>query len=72
LLSCLFASANGAKDAKPRDFNNAAQQLYALEAMDKISPAAAKTFVRLLDEQKIPGWALSFIDLDLIRAAAHG
>lgn len=71
-LGILMAAANGVKrleDIEDR-LNPYGHMLYQQRAAEEIEPAIARTFLALLEEQKVPMWAASLMDLKLFQAAA--
>lgn len=71
-LGVLMAASNGAKrlDDIEDQLNPYGHLLYQREAAEEIRPAIARTFLALLDEQKVPMWVASLMDLKLMTAAA--
>jgi hypothetical protein len=61
----------GAKNPKTQHFNPYAAQIYEDYAKKLIPQEAAKCFLNLIREGKIPSWAVKFVDIELIKAAAH-
>jgi hypothetical protein len=73
VLSALTANMNRGKNSKvygPDDFNPASRQLFSMEAQQVVGRRAAKVFLTLAKEQKVPGWVPGLIDMDIVRAAA--
>ena len=53
-----------------KDFNEAAQLLYHMRARETVPAAAARAFLRLMEQGKLPSWVPSVFDIDFIKAAA--
>lgn len=73
VLCAVTANMNRGKQSKtytPADFNPATRQLFAMEATELVGRRTAQTFMRLLKEQRIPGWVPGLVDMSIIRAAA--
>lgn len=66
-----IAMANGWKDAPTSYFNPYEATLIKQQAKRIVPMAAARLFLRLLKEKKVPSWAVSAVDLELIRHAAE-
>jgi hypothetical protein len=58
------------KDAQPRLFNPAANQLYHAQAQQQIPRRSARLFLELLKDGELPSWVPQVADLALIKAAA--
>ena len=73
-LGILVAASNGAKrlDDIEEQLNPYGQILYQQQAAEEMDPAIARLFLELMSENKVPMWAVSMIDLKLLRAAAKG
>lgn len=70
ILGQYFAASKGAKDLPSETFNPFEVWLYNQNAREEIDPNSAKIFLELSGENLIPAWAISAIDVKLIRAAA--
>lgn len=73
VLSALTANLNRGKNSKgytPQDFNPASQQLFAMEAQQLVGVRAARVFMALAKDQKVPGWVPGLVDMTIIKAAA--
>lgn len=73
VLAALTANLNRGKNSKgysSHDFNPASQQLFAMEAQQLVGRRAARVFMQLAKDQKVPGWVPGLLDMDIIRAAA--
>ncbi|MBW4648909.1 MAG: hypothetical protein KME06_09425 [Kastovskya adunca ATA6-11-RM4] len=60
----------GAKKVKSSMFNPYGQALYEQMCKELISPAAARTFLKLAKEAKIPTWVTGYLDIEQIQSAA--
>lgn len=65
-----MAASKGAKDLDPDHFNTFAKTLYQQDAKSEIPVEAARLFLDLSGQKKIPAWAIAAVDIPLIRAAA--
>ena len=52
-------------------FNPAAAALYEQEAKEQVDAAAARTFLKELDEARVPSWVVGVVDRKLLEAAAR-
>ena len=74
ILAALTANVNRGKNSKayaPADFNPASRQLFALEARELVGQKAARIFLDLLGDEKVPGWVPGLVDMEIIKAAAQ-
>lgn len=71
LLGVYLLSAQGVKRPKPEWINPFQRLLDKRQAKQVIPPEAAQTFLALTAENKVPGWVLSFVDIDAIRLTAE-
>ena len=71
VTSYVVAAANGAKRVNPEDFNPVAKIVKQESAQKEIPPKAAKVFLELSRENRIPGWAAHQVDIEKIRLAAE-
>ena len=69
-LTTAYYGAHGVKEATPRLFNPAANQLYHAQAQQQIPRRSARLFLELLKAEKLPSWTTQIVDMTLIRAAA--
>ncbi len=60
----------GEKNPDPAWVNPFGEMLYRQQARETINPAAAKLFLKLAAAGQIPSWAVSHLDINLIKAAA--
>jgi hypothetical protein len=65
----LFASANGAKQAKFTDFDVAGQLIQQQRARQFITKRTAEIFVELSRENRIPSWAFQYLTLEFVKGA---
>lgn len=65
----MLAKINGVKNPEPDDYNRWECSLYAIEARSMIEPESARIFLELLNQNRVPGWAVDLVDLKFIRAA---
>lgn len=75
VLSALTANMNRGKNSKvysPQDFNPASRQLFAMESQQLVGRRAARVFLALAKDQKVPGWVPGLMDMEIIKAAASG
>lgn len=67
-----MAASNGAKRLEDieEQLNPYGQLLYQQQAAEEIRPAIARTFLALMQENKVPMWVAATMDLKIIKAAA--
>lgn len=70
LASVLCANRQGVP-ADAMLFNPAAAALYEQEAKEQVDAAAARTFLKELDEARVPSWVVGVVDRKLLEAAAR-
>lgn len=71
LLGVVLCKIQGERKAKPEWFNPFGELILEREAKERIDGEAARTFMELAREGKIPSWAVSFLDVSMIRLAAR-
>ncbi|MEM9245611.1 MAG: hypothetical protein AAGA67_07725 [Cyanobacteria bacterium P01_F01_bin.153] len=64
-LTAAFCRANGAKKADILDFNPHRKFLEITDAKQKIPTVAAKTCLTLIEEGKVPPWAIAQLDSEM-------
>jgi hypothetical protein len=71
-LGVLIAASNGSKRLETIEdqLNPYGYMLYQQKAAEEIRPAIARTFLALMEENKVPMWVVSLMDLKLMKAAA--
>jgi hypothetical protein len=70
-LGQIVAVGNGWKDA-PTSYCNPYEGILQKQEARRIVPhQAARLFLQLLQEKRVPGWVVSAIDLELVRNAAE-
>ncbi len=70
LLAQTVASVAGMQNPKPEWWNPYGKVLYIQQAKEQVPVDAARTFMELYEEGKVPSWVLLAVKVDLIRAAA--
>lgn len=70
LVGAYLLSAKGMKDAATEMFNPFERTLNLREAKRAIDKTAAKLFLELVAESKVPGWAVAVVDVAMVRLAA--
>jgi hypothetical protein len=69
-LGIYLLSAKGAKDMRTEMFNPFEQILIQRQAKKDIDRAAARLFLELVAESKVPGWVVAIVDVGVVRLAA--
>jgi len=70
LVGAYLLSAKGMKDAKTELFNPFERTLNVREAKRSIDGAAARLFLELVTDGKVPGWTVAIVDVGVVRLAA--
>lgn len=69
-VGILIAKVNGEKRATSHWFNLPEVVLFRKEAVEKIPPKYAASFMRLHNARKVPEWVLDHIDVEMMKASA--
>jgi hypothetical protein len=70
LVGAYLLSAQGMKDPTTEMFNPFERILMGREAKRAINRTAAKLFLELVTESKVPGWVVAIVDVAVVRLAA--
>ena len=71
LIGAHWQASKGAKDPSTETFNPYGRQLRKQAAKAQISPTAARTFLQLSKDRKLPPWVVTVVNIEQIRIAAE-